>query len=75
MSASLLPALGLLLLRLSRCVGGWASADALRLRVVGLRCVGGDAVSVVDDGDACVFVVSALSLAAEARVTLCDMGK
>ena len=74
-STSLLLAFGFFALRLSRGAGGDASVGALRLRVVGLRCVGGDPVSVVEDGDASVFVVSALSLAAEARVTLCDMSK
>ena len=65
---------GLLVLRLSFWVGGDASAGALRLREAEVRRVGGDAVSVVDGGDAWVVVRSALSLA-EARVTLCDMGK
>jgi hypothetical protein len=55
-------------------VGGDASADALRLRVAGVLRAGGVAVAVVDDGDACAAVGSALSLA-EARVTLRDMGK
>ena len=50
------------------------SAAALRLRGAGVVWVGGVAVAVVV-GDACVVFVSALSLAAEARVTLCDMGK
>jgi hypothetical protein len=66
--------LGLLVLRLSFWVGGDASAGALRLREADVRRAGGDAVSVVDEGDAWAVVRSALSLA-EARVTLCDMGK
>ena len=74
-STSLLPPRALLVLRVSRWEWGGVSAGALRLRVVVVRVVGGDPVSVVDDGDACVLELSAWSLAAEARVTLCDMGK
>jgi hypothetical protein len=55
-------------------VGGDASAGALRLREADVLRAGGDAVSVVGEGDAWAAVRSALSLA-EARVTLWDMGK
>ena len=65
------PPRGLLVFRVSRWACGGASAEALRLRVMGERCIGGDPVSVAEEG----VVLSALSLAAEARVTLCDMGK
>lgn len=54
--------------------GGESSAEALRFLLVVVRWVGGDPVSVVVVGEAWVAVVSVLSLA-EARVTLCDMGK
>ena len=48
----------------------------LRLDGGGGGClVGGEPASVAVDGEACVVVGSALSLAAEERVTLCDMGK
>jgi len=58
------------------CDGG--SGAALRLRDAGGgRALGGEPASVAVDGEACVVLVlvSALSLAADERVTLCDMGK
>ena len=49
----------------------------MRLRLAGGGLADGVAalVTAVVEGDACVFVGSVLSLAADERVTLCDIGK
>ena len=78
--AALMPPRALLVFRLGCAWGDVGSAAALRLRVGGWR-IGGEPGSVavlVVEGEAWVIglaVLSAESLAAEERVTLCDMGK
>lgn len=74
--SALLPPRALLGFRFGGWACGGASAAALRLReAAGGGRVGGEPASVAVDGEASVAWLSALSLAAEERVTLCDMGK